>query len=142
MTTRSTPYSSRRRVSSSDMPGERGARWGDREDRVARLDQRQRAVLEVGGGVGIGRHLGQLLELERPLACRGVLEAPPQHDAPVELGPAAGHRRHVRLAGQRRRASRRAAASSAASRDARSPPNPVPPSMAATSIATASRLMV
>ena len=50
-------------------------RTGDREDRDARLDERERAVLEVGRGIRVGEDLRELLELERPFARGGVLEA-------------------------------------------------------------------
>ena len=54
------------------------------EGREAGLDERQRPVDEVGRGVRVGQHVGQLLELQRPLARRGVVVAATEHDAAVQ----------------------------------------------------------
>ncbi len=102
MTTRSTRYWSRSRSSSSRMPGSVAPVGAAGEHQVAGLDQRHRAVLEVGRGVRIRLDLGQLLELERPLPRRRVLEATAQHDAPVDRGARDGGPLHRRLPGQRR----------------------------------------
>src|SRR3954470_13121137 len=52
-----------------------------REDREPGVDEGNRTVAEVRGGVGVGDHLCELLELERPLARRRVLVAAPDDDA-------------------------------------------------------------
>jgi hypothetical protein len=54
-----------------------------RQHRVSRRDERDGSVLEVGRGVGIGTHLGQLLELERPLARVRVFESTGSADTPA-----------------------------------------------------------
>ena len=63
---------------------------GDREDRHAGLDQRQRAVLEVGRGIRVGEDAGELLELERPFARGGVLVAAGDDERPRRGGLVGG----------------------------------------------------
>ena len=67
-----------------DLPVGRRTIRRDHEHRDSRLDERDRTVPEVRRRVGIGEDLAELLELQRPLARRGVLEATADHDAPVE----------------------------------------------------------
>ncbi len=62
------------------------------EDRDARLEQRERTVLEVGGGIRVGEDPRQLLELERPLAgCRVFVPAREDEQA-IGVGLVGGHR--------------------------------------------------
>jgi len=69
-------YRGRRAGAPTARPGRpRCARPRQREDRHAGFDERERAVLEVGGGIRVGEQVGQLLELERPLARGRVLVA-------------------------------------------------------------------
>ena len=50
------------------------------------IDQRQRAVLELTGGIGLGMDVGDLLELERPLHGDGVLAATTEEQAVMLVG--------------------------------------------------------
>ena len=91
-----------------DLPVRRAPVGRDHEHRDARLDQRDRAVEEVRGGVRIGEDATQLLHLQRPLARRGVLEAAPDDDAPVHRARA--RRRAARATRRPQARSSRAAA--------------------------------
>ena len=81
-------------------PGD--ARRRHREDLVARLDERQRAVLEVGRRVGLGVDLRELLELERPLARGGVVEGAAEDRALVEVAAGLGEPGRLVFDGERR----------------------------------------
>src|SRR5262245_15933704 len=63
----------------SDLAFRGRARRREDEHGNAGLDQRDRAVEEVGGRVGVGEDLRELLELQCPLPRRGVFEATPHH---------------------------------------------------------------
>ena len=45
---------------------------------------------EIRGGEGLCYHLGELLELERPLEGGGVVEAPAEHGTELHLGEGGG----------------------------------------------------
>jgi hypothetical protein len=65
----------------------RGVRAGhDDEHRLAGLDERDRAVLELAGGEALGVDVGDLLELERAL----------QRDRVADVAPEEEHRRGCR----------------------------------------------
>ena len=53
----------------------------DDDGRESRVDERDRAVLEVGRGIRLHGDVRQLLGLERDLERRGEVEAAAQHDA-------------------------------------------------------------
>ena len=61
----------------------------DDEDRLAGLDERDRAVLELAGGEALGVDVGELLELERALHRDRVADvaAEEQHRAGVGHAP-------------------------------------------------------
>ena len=97
----SAPSSSPTRRSRSARSGAARPDGRDREDREALVDEGHGPVAEVGGGVRVGDDVGELLELERPLARGRVAEAPAHDDARVprrEGGRGLGDRR---LGGQR-----------------------------------------
>ena len=77
-----------------------GRRDGDH--RVARLDEGERAMEEVGGRIGVGREAGQFLELERQFPGRRVFEAPRDDDQPVAVREPAGNRHSLGLRRERR----------------------------------------
>ena len=56
-----------------------------RENRKAVVSEGHRTVLEVCRRVGVGDDIGELLELERPLEDRGVVEAATEHHALREV---------------------------------------------------------
>ena len=104
-TTVSTPRSRRSR-SSSSWPSAASPAGCEHQHRDPRLHERDRAVAEVRRGVRIREDPRQLLELERPLARRGVLEAAPDDDAAIEAAGLGGEGRRDpldgRLEGERR----------------------------------------
>ena len=50
------------------------------------VDQRDGTVLHLGGGVALGVDVGDLLELQRPFECRGVVVSAPQADEGAGIG--------------------------------------------------------
>ncbi len=56
------------------------------DDRHVGIDQRQRAVFQLTGGIGLGVDVADLLELERPLHSDGVLAATAEEQAVVLVG--------------------------------------------------------
>ena len=75
---------------------------GDRENREALGDQRDRAVLEVCGGIRVRQDVRQLLELQGPFPSRGVMEPAGENGAPVLPGPGIRDAGHLRLLLERR----------------------------------------
>ena len=77
-----------------------GTPGGHRQDREAGLDERQRPVDEVGRGVGVGQHVGQLLELQGPLAGRRVVIAATEDHAAVQARLVGGDALGLALLGE------------------------------------------
>src|ERR1035437_7964696 len=64
--------------------GQRRAIGDDCVYHEAWVDDRDRAVLEVRGRVGVGEDVGRLLQLERPLEGGRVVEATPEHHGALD----------------------------------------------------------
>ena len=60
------------------------------EYRYSRGDQRQRPVLELAGCQGLRVEVRDLLQLERPLLCHGVVQPPSDKEHVAPVGQAAG----------------------------------------------------
>src|SRR6478752_7569579 len=69
-------------------------RRDDDEHRLPRLDQSDRAVLELAGGEALGVNVGELLELERTLERHGVADVTAEEEHRAGVGHEAGDLAH------------------------------------------------
>ena len=79
----------------------------DRDDGHLGVDQRERAVLQLTGGVGFGVDVRDLLQLERALERDRIVEPAPEEQRVLLFREALRPRDHLRLERERRLQRRR-----------------------------------
>ena len=66
----------------------------DGDDREARLDQGDRAVLQLAGREALGVHVGELLQLERALERDRIADVPAEEQHRASVGERSGQLAH------------------------------------------------